>query len=682
MSDNHIFDEAVGLLKRATILRYIPERDKILVKLATGQQAIKGKDPRVPIEVQAPHSLFYNNGLFIGTLPAEGTPVIIGQGNTGYHFVSFIAENTPKVPNLKAGELLIKSNNKTKMVMDIKGNISIGSDVNKVHIDTDATNNLITTSFDTENHFTQAHRHVTGVVRRDKNLNKFFSENNKLSNDDYFDKLVPIGMDPSVSANLELSGSNKNPAFVEDRETIYEFQYASDVSDDLTESELYNNPKPDDTDLTFLNRRKNRADTLSLSLVAPNYLMETVKGTVVDFFGNVLDLNRYPLPLGANFNQNTIDQDKSKDKPASFLLIKEIERKSIAYHFEINARKNLTSTKGLSLPNINSNDDNARNRSRFFLDIDKEGQFKLNVPASSETGNIPLLTRYENYSTFGPEDKGNPNKQVYQGAGNNFDIWHDSFAASALSLVSDSCGFTLAADKGSVNLVAGDNAPDAVPGDRITGSVIKHGTAHHDILQTCFLHQNNAFLNYQSGEVDPLTVDKDSIPQLKDLVSTTIPISGAKAKAGGRSGSINFDGSIDLNIGANTIDRQSMWLDTAGGIIGNIGRDRNGRSIILATGGDFFLQVGGFGISGDSRFQPPDYNNCIKGGVLDLRIMTNGGYCHMIRCDDKGVTILSPGSLAFHAKGEMILTSDTSIKIESPTVQIQQRGVLRHFVSM
>lgn len=674
------FDESVGLLKRATIIKYLPETDKILVKLAHGQSALKGQKPLVPIEVQAPHGLFYNNGLFIGTLPDEGTPIIIGQGNTGFHFVSFIAENTPKVPDLKAGELLVKSSSTTKMTMDIKGNIRIGSDINKIHIDTNTRSNLITTSFDTQNHFTQAHRQVYGVVRRDKNLNKYWDENNKLDNDDYFKKLVVVGMDPSVSANSESSGENKNPPFVESREIIYEFQNVSDISDDLTESELYTNPKADQLDLSFLNRRKNRADTLSLSLVAPNYLMETVKGTVIDFFGNILDLNRYPLPIGTNFNQNTIDQEKSKDKTASFLLIKEIERKSIAYHFEINARKNLTSIKGLSLPNINSNDDYARNRSRFFIDIDKEGQFKLNVPASSEKGNVPLLTRYENYSTFGPEDEGNPNKQIYQGAGNNFDIYHDSFAASSRTPVS--AGFLEASDKGSVQLVSEDNAPDAVPQDRITKATIKHGTAYHDILQTCFLHQNNSYLDYQSGEVDPLTVNKDKIPALKDIVSTTITISGDKANAGGRSGSINFDGSIDLNIGANTVDRQSMWLDTAGGIVGNIGRDRNGRSMILSTGGDFFLQVGGFGISGDSRFPNDKFDNTIKGAVLDLRIMTNGGYCHMIRCDDKGVTILSPGSLAFHAKGEMILTSDTSIKIESPTVTIQQRGVLRNFVSM
>jgi hypothetical protein len=673
----NMHDEAVGLLKRATILKYLPDEDAMLVKLATGSHPTKGNSPLAPIKVKAPHGLFYNNGIFIGTLPDAGTPIVIGQGNTGYHFVSFLSENLPKVPVLKAGELLIKSDSTTKITLDVSSNINIGSDTNKIHIDTSA--NFITTNFDSANNFTQAHRKVEGVVKRDLRPNKFVDDTNKLDSDDYNKKLDIIGLDPSITANNFISGPSKNPPFVESRELIYEFQYTSNIVDELAESNQYIQPRSNAIDLSFPSRRKNRADTLSLSLVAPNYLMETVKGTVVDFFGNILDINRYPLPIGRKFNQNTLDKEISKDKGASYLLIRELERRSIAYHFEINARKDLVSKTGLSLPNINSNTDYARNRSRFFFDIDKEGQFKLNVPASSEKGNVPVLSRYENYSTFGPEGNGNPDKQIYQGAGNSFDIYHDSFAASALT--AQAGGFSAATDKGSVQVVNGDGSP-AVPEDRITRQVIKHGTAYHDILQTCFLHQNNAFLGYQGNEVSPLTVDLSTIPVLKDLVKTTITLSGDNPNAGGRSGSINFDGSIDLNIGANTVDRQSMWLDTAGGIVGNIGRDRNGRSIILAAGGDFFLQVGGFGITGDSRFQPPSFDNTIKGAVLDLRIMTNGGYCHMIRCDDKGVTIMSPGSLAFHAKGEMILTSDTSIKIEAPTVAVQQRGVLRNFVSM
>jgi hypothetical protein len=134
-----------------------------------------------------------------------------------------------------------------------------------------------------------------------------------------------------------------------------------------------------------------------------------------------------------------------------------------------------------------------------------------------------------------------------------------------------------------------------------------------------------------------------------------------------------------MNIGANTVDRQSWWLDTAGGVVANLGRDINGRSLLASTGGDFYLQVGGFGVTGDSRFEAGGVNpqdNSIKGAVLDLRILGSGGYCHMIRIDDRGVTIMTPGAMALHAKGTLEITSDNSIRIDAPSVLIQKRPVL------
>jgi len=421
---------------------------------------------------------------------------------------------------------------------------------------------------------------------------------------------------------------------------------------------------------TFPNRRKSRSDTLSLSLVSPNYLMEQTKGTVVDIFGNILDLNRSPLPIGKD--QNTIRPDKTTDKTKSFFDIKALERKSLAYHFEINARKDLAGKNGtISLPDINSNADYSRLRSRFFLDIDKEGQFKLNVPASSETGNVPLLTRYENYSTFGTEDNNNPNKLIFRN--DSLDIFQDSFA-SPKATPNDS-GFSYSNDRGSIQIKNGD--ADGAPIDRITGSHIKHGTVYHDILQTCYVHQNNQFIDYQAGTTTVPTVNIKNIPELKNIVSDVIKVSGPDANAGGRSGSLNFEGSVEFNIGANTIDRQSLWLDTAGGIVGNFGRDINGRSAVINMNGHCYWQLGGMGVSGDSRFIKQNNGNI--GAVLDLRVMSSGGYCTILRIDDNGITIMTPGNTAIHSKGSLKLTSDADIEIEGETVSIQGRGVIKEF---
>lgn len=667
MPNTSLFDEEVGLLKIGAIIDYDSTRGMLKVRL-TNVSSIKGKNSQ-PIDVPAPHSLFYNNGLFIGSLPVNGTPVVVGMGSGGQHyFVSFLPENLSLIPELNLGEILIRGNDDTKITVSNDNDILIGDDNNRIHIDTKS--NLISTNFYNENHFTQAARKVEGLVKRDLRPNTKFDSDSKVENDDYDDKLFVIGLDPTATANNVSSGSNKNPAFIEYRELVYEFQPTSDVKDDLTESQLYSDTAASSTAFTFPNRRNSRSDTLSLSLVAPNYLMETIKGTVVDIFGNLLDLNRVPLPIGQD--QNTI-RSTSTDKVASYALIRELERKSLAYHFEINARKDLTASNGVTvLPDVTSNIDYARNRSRFFFDIDKEGQFKLNVPASSEKGNIPLLTRYENYSTYGPDDTNNPNKLVFRD--DHLDIFQDSFAAPIFSITDGS--FT--PDRGSVKL---DNAgTDGGPADRITDSPIRHGTVYHDVLSTCYAQQSNDFIKFVFDPNNPV-FSRDKIDGyvalLSNVVTDTIIVGGDTANGGGRSGSINFDGSLDLNIGANTVDRQSLWLDTAGGIVANIGRDIKNMSAALSMNGDVYMQVGGMGVSTDSRFLLQ--NNGQIGAVLDIRVFNGGLRCTMIRVDQDGVKILSPGGISIHSSGDMRITSDSDIAIECETLTIQNRMVLKEF---
>jgi hypothetical protein len=674
MPNPNLFNEEVGLLHRGWIDSYDAKTDRIFVKLNVGP--ITSNNPA--IGMPAPHTMFFNNGMLITTMPSPGTPVTVAQGSGGqYHFVSFLAEDLTILPTLTLGEMLIQANDTTKITLNDSFDILLGSDGNRFHVNTDRS--YISSNFDNEFNFTQAVRKVNGIVKRDLVLNTNFDQDSKLESDNYDAQFFVIGLDPTASSNSVITGSTKNPPFVEDRELVYEFQYDSNITDDLNESTLYSSTGTKTQSFSFPNRRTSRADTLSLTLASPNYLMETIKGTVVDIFGNILDLNRSPLlkSRSVNKNQATIRSDQNSNTVQSFLNIKAMERRSIAYHFEINARKDLSGSNGqISLPDINSNDDHARSRSRFFVDIDKEGQFKINVPASSETGNIPLLTRYENYSTFGSEDNNNPNKLIFRD--DNLDIFQDSFAAPTAT--PSTTGFDYAPDKGSVQLKDGD--ADGAPIDRITGSHIKHGTAYHDILQTCYVHQSNDFINYQSGTTQPLTVDLSTIKPLTKIVSPVIMLSGTGANAGGRSGSMNFDGSVEVNIGANTIDRQSLWMDMAGGMVAHIGRglaDSNGsmRSAAVNMDGDFYMQIGGFGVTGDQRFAK-EFNGSY-GAVLDLRIMTATGNVHMFRCDNNGVTLMTPGNMAFHAAGDIKFTSDHNIILESETLIAQGRMILKEF---
>lgn len=672
MSTINKWDEPVGLLKRGTIVGYNSINDTIQVNLNTAP-AVKGQRP-ITIDVPAPHTMFYNNGMFMGTLPVYGTPIVVGQGSGNqYYFVSLLAENLPVLPDLSLGELLIQSNDETKITLNTDNDIYLGSDSTSLHINTGNKNtpktNLITLTFQNENHFTQAYREVGGLVKRDLRFNPNYDQDSKLE-DDLYDSIYRIvGLDPTATANDIITGSTKNPPLVEHRELVYEFQYLSQVSDDLTEALRYGTSTQPATNYTYPNRRTSRADTLSLSLVQPNYLMEMVQGTVVDIFGNQLDLNRTPIPVGQD--QNTLRTQQGPDKQQAYLNIRALQRKTLAHHFEINARKNLSGASTLSSLDINSNADNSRVRSRFIFDVDKEGQFKLNVPASSETGNIPLLVRYENYSTFGPDDNGNPNKLVYRD--DNLDIFLDSFAAPQATPTND--GFSYATDRGSIAIMSGN--ANGAPIDRITGDHIKHGTAFHDVTNTCYVHQNTNVLNYPTGAWTTPTVDLSSIPPLTNVVTSTINISGSNANAGGRSGSLNFDGSLDLSIGANTIDRQSLWADLAGGAVVNIGRDIKNMSLALSMNGDTYIQIGGIGVTGDTRFAK-QFNGAY-GAVFDMRVVTPGGYAHWFRCDANGVTCMTPGNFAVHAGGNLSMSADGNMNFDAETVTIQGRYVNKVF---
>lgn len=683
------FDPPPGMVRTGTIKGYDASTNTLQVEL-TESPAMK-RPLTVPVPAYFP--LVDSNGLFIGSLPAKNTPITVAQATGGQYFVvGYKPENLDLIPDLRLGELLLETTSSSKISLDTDSHIRIGSDTHQIHMfpgsQSSRESNLITINFENEHHFTQAYREVGGVVKRDIKPNKnaaSFTGDTKLEDDSYDKFLVPVGLDPKTTANDLPIGPNKNPPFIEHREIVYEFQYKSNIDADDVEASKYSNSNARSTTIfTTPNRRSSRADTMSLSLVSPNFLMEEIKGTVVDIFGNILDINRMPLPVGltSDATLSTNGSGTNTNAKQSFLNIKALERKSIAYHFEINARKDPKPTNQGS--NLTINDDNVnakRQRSRFSFDIDKEGQFKLNVPASSEIGNVPLLLRPENYSTFGTTDGGNPNQLWFVKSGQpvSQDIYVDSFAAPQTSPSSAAGGFSTDFAHGSIKLVDASNNAEAGPPDRISQFVdkspyhIRHGTAHHDILQTCSMHQNKRVIeDYQLKTMeDP--IDTSYIDDLKDLVSTTIKVSGNGANAGGRSGLINFDGSIEMNIGANTIDRQSLWLDTAGGVVANVGRDRNQRSAMVNFDGDVFIQVGGFGIAAkDSRFTGLDGQHI---GTLDLRVFA-GGFAHMFRIDPFGVTVTTPQTLNLYAAQGINMKSDGPLYIDADNLYLNHRLVL------
>lgn len=643
----------IGLLRLGKIIRYNKDRGFIDVELDLTNQTIPN-DSKIK-RVQVPFALYSVNGIFIGTYPTPGTPVIISQGEgSNWYFVSFKVSNIPQIPALNNGELLIQTDSDTKLLLNQNNEIEIGSNNNNIYINTNI-NKLINKRMDDFSNtyvFTEGSRNIDGIIKREKKSITFVPDFQKLNSEDYDERLVSVSLDPTISTSISSSTKSKNPPFIEKRELIYEFAYSSNVLDDITEAKIYSGKGEPNQQFTLPDRRQSKVDLLSLSLVSPNYLIETIKGSVVDIFGNILDINRTPIPVGQTSLASLKSDTSTSDKSMAYNNIKALERKNIAFHFEINARKDLTAANGKEvLPDITSNDNYARSRSRFFLDVDKEGQIKVNIPASSETGNISLLTRYENYSTFGSEDNNNPNKLVYRD--DNLDIFLDSFAINGGDIIIND-------DKGIIT-----------PIDRIRKEHIKHGMPYHSVINSLSVFKDGTaqrFLDIQYSNV----VDLMSLPTYTNVVSPIITVAGSNANAGGRSGSLNFDGSLEVSIGANTIDRQSLWADFAGGIIGNIGRDKNGISMGWSLDGDLIVQVGGEGVSSDSRFG--NINNSYRQGNLDIRVLNEGYTVTIIRIDKNGVSIVSPSSINISAR-DVNIQAEGQLELNGDTVMINGRLV-------
>lgn len=691
-----------GFLRVATITRVDPTTMTAYVSFrpTSAGMSVVGTDDSTPTVAQLPIPYLSAGGGFIGGLPAEGTPVVVSQaeGSSSYFIVAFLARDPAariktnatqiKIPTLARGELTIQANTGSSINLNSDG-IVIGEPLNALTLDT--SRNVELNTFDSSYYVGQGGKKINGTIKRDRKPKRNYPSAIRLNDAAYDDNLKTIGMDPVSDARDSNVGiAIRNPARVEKHEWTYEYEFDADVRSDDQELNFYKTGSFPDESAIF-NRRESRVDSLSLSLVSPNYLIESTQGTVVDIFGNIVDINRDIIPIG-NINPNpntnastsvnasvaqiktTVNQTNTFNN--AYEQIKRLERKSLAYHFEINARKE---TKGAGPPNVFDETNYARQRSRFYLDIDKEGQLKLNVPASSETGNVPLLTRYENYSTVNPNPASNdPNDMMFNPT--YTDVLIEPFAnTQVISLKNDPNDQSNTA--GPINRFSDPNKPVR----------IKHGTAYHDISKTLSTLQSATFYNpFPSAEASasssgliattPLGLGQVS-PLAADIVTKELIVSGPQANAGGRSGSLNFDGSLEINIGANTVDRQSLWLDTQGGAIMNLGRDlKNNISLAMNADGQVLMQIGGPTVPAETgRFQ--NSQTGWMAGVLDIRVFnTNNTNGHnemtVFRIDNGGLQVTTPGRVFFYAAEAMKFRS-SNIELDADTLTLNGREVLR-----
>lgn len=658
-----------GFLRVATIKRvdlshmvaYISFRDSVI-----------GTDDRLEYSAQLPISYLSADGGFIGGAPAAGTPVVVGQaeGSNAYFIVAFLFTDpaarvstssiNSNLPTVLPNTITIQANMHSSITLDTSG-IVIGDYNNSISVDVNRGVSL--NSFDDNYVISQGSREINGLIRRDKKPNNNFNPASRAIDISYNDALKIIGMDPESTTNVSNSGSYiRNPSRIEKRETVFEYESIANVKSNEDELEFYKTGNPAN-DLNIINRREMRTDALSLSLVSPNYLMETIKGTAVDLFGNIIDINRNIIPIGKDVSSSVAQIKTTTDNPATleniYEQIKRLERKSLAYHFEINARKELN---GSAIPNVDNIDNYARQRSRFFFDVDKEGQFKLNVPASSETGNISLNTRYENFSTVFPNDSSNnPNDLNFND--DYRDILTEPFLTDQPITLKDSDGKLTG------------------PMDRLSDTdniqYIGHGTVYHDISKTCSSMLKSSYYEPTTIEFEKTTSKATFRLPKTFIVSDTIITSGPNANAGGRSGSMNFDGSVEINIGANTVDRQSLWLDLQGGAIMNIGRDLRNISLAANLDGEVLVQIGGETPNNDNRFK--EKTTTWTAGALEIRVAdSNTGEYNIFRIDNEGISISAPSRISLYCNDDLTIRNTGTMRIDSPNLLLNGRQLLEN----
>jgi hypothetical protein len=588
--------------------------------------------------IQLPLVYASSDGAFIGGVVSKGTQVAVCQaeGSQHYFVVSFLARDpsnsslirTTKNLPLIDGQLVIQQHPNSKISLT-KHKITIGDSYSYLNFDTD--NRILTTSFSNQIISSEGHKEIIGTILRDRNTQTSSKE---------------IGLDPiATTINSSYGEVPRNPARVERREVIFEYEKVAQVKSNEKELKDYNKEGRPAIN-GFVNRREQENDTLSLSLVYPNHLMETIKGTVVDTYGNILDINRKKIPLGEG--ENSITKIKSslgtQNNKNTYEELKRLERKSIGYHFEMNSRKEAEKS---GPPNILNRDNFARDRSRFFLDIDKEGQFKLNVPASSSTGNIALLTRSENYSTIHPnENSKDPNDVAINP--DQKDILIEKFLAFDPIQIVDETNSNV----GPVDRFSTEKSPQ----------YIGHGTAYHDITKTIRYSTGKSFYN-PNEYVATTLLGSGSIEAVPPIVSEKIIVAGPDANAGGRSGSLNFDGSLEMSIGANEVDTQSLWLDTEGGIVANLGEDDKGISIAASLDGDVFLELGDVDVA--------------EGKVFDLKVSNGVGDTTVFRIDKTGMSMTTQGRLVMYSSADMMFRSAARITMDAENIIINGRSHIK-----
>ena len=484
---------------------------------------------------------------------------------------------------------------------------------------------------------------TTGLV---DNLNRVDKEQINVSNSI---GIFPKSKPRKVKANKNL----KNPERMENRVVIN--QYGSQFTGFDTEVEAFNKNKPSDSGNNEgrISQAKNFNNILNL---APHQLIEKISGNVISPKGEILDSNFEGVKLG---EEGFVPRNNSR---RSFLETNQIEKRAIGSFYQLDTnsnsddfsdnRENFVTTinkEGFVTINIPKSSDTGtvfKNKKVTFWDgangsiyeddimFDKleevpivyrdddnilpkqpvtisnnanEGlretgllhsdlnRFSVTKKSSTTSERI-YPTKYHNMPSAGEMLFGNyirkiqiptffSNKQTGYTEGipifKSFEVLNKSLSNNTDDKFENDFMSTVKIEQ---------MVPAIDPGTKNDGTSVYCGLSEENISIGPFTNSFYFELEEKNPKGFNALFDENTL------------------RTGGKSASINLEGSIEASIGKDSRDQKSILLDSAGSMVAWFGKDSNGRSLVVQTDGDVAMNIGGRS------------NGAFNSGRFDLRV--------------------------------------------------------------
>lgn len=568
-----------------------------------------------------------------------------------------VPSGTLKYPVVEDGEVYLSGNFGSKLSIEKNGDLFLGIRRGGLFVKKNQGRTAGVFAAEDFVNYSNGSRVISGAVRRmSGSQSKLFPRPDLTSatlfvDPEYAVRTLPVAFfSDSRPIRRSTSSQKRNPELSEYRMVINEFctDYMFTGFDDEVSRVSGSKGMYDYSETYARNRQQG-----NLLHLAEHELIEVVGGNLVDINGNILDINYKKLYYGNN------NQVPSGNFNLEYDRARRTSRRGIGYHFQLS-----TNTKSK---------DPSETSKNFVFDVDKEGLLKVNIPASSNTGNIPFSSNANflgsgdrvvvsnlNPSLQEPvpvtlrDENGNvvyPEKVIsHRRTGLKYSTGDEAgyFPSDGTSTTEVRVNTTkyhnmyAAAERLIANtikivnipqvFVGADGLPEGISVSKpfeVPKKNIKNFPSYMSVVgvepgRPAIYHGGGgsefgggmsiAGLYYEDGEENPPYSNSFTSKQVDGEVVADLGSGESVRPVGGKSIHANLEGAVEASIGKDNWDGKSVLLDTAGSIISWLGKDRNNRSMVMQTDGDVLLNIGG-SYNGSN---PDDKNMNI--GRFELRV--------------------------------------------------------------